>query len=771
MDSATSSHTITALATLCPELDPALVRDFVRRMDPEYFEACRMNDIAAHLRLVARLTPGQPSQVMIMPRSKGHLDLVVVAYDYFSEFAIICGLLSAFGLDIREGSIYTFTEVQDEHSAKPQPRAPRRFPATRPRDRTEGLSRKKIVDLFHVTPTPGTTFGQSEEARLRETLAAMLHLLDSGRLMDARHLVNRLLVEAFGRSPSTFSALLNPVQIIFDNANSPTDTVMDIRSTDTPAFLYAFASALAMRGVYIRKARFENRGSVLYDRFYVRSRHGAKIEDPQQQQELQVTATLTKQFTHFLRAAPDPAKAMDAFDQFLDRIFRESQDGSALRLLGKRDTLALLAKLFGASDFLWEDFLRRQYDNLLPMLNAYQRTPLLRSRTTLTRELRRRLADARSDTHQRQVLNQYKDEELFRIDMKHLLEPASTLSEFSAALTELAEVVVGETARLCQARLSRTFGKPRLGSGRACPFTIFGIGKFGGRELGYASDIELLFVYGGSGETKSQRPVANSEYFERLAQDILQWIEAKQEGIFHLDVRLRPHGGKGLLANTVQELRRYYSLTGLSAPFERQALIKLRHVWGDASLGRQVEGHRDRFVYSGQAWDLEAALDLRRQQRSELTVPGQTNVKYSSGGLIDIEYAVQYLQIMHGDHHPSLQTPNTLEAIKALGKTTVLALAEAEQLRADYLFLRTLIDALRIVRGNAKDLVLPPEDSEAYVFLSRRLGYRTDPWQEGARRLAGTIAETMSRTERFFTREFGGGQPSQQRRAKTPRQD
>jgi glutamate-ammonia-ligase adenylyltransferase len=194
-------------------------------------------------------------------------------------------------------------------------------------------------------------------------------------------------------------------------------------------------------------------------------------------------------------------------------------------------------------------------------------------------------------------------------------------------------------------------------------------------------------------------------------------------------------------------------------------------VWGDASLGRQVERHRDRFVYSGQRWDLETALELRRQQRRELTIPGQTNVKYSAGGLIDIEYAVQYLQLMHGSQHASLQTPNTLEAIKALGKATILGSAEAEQLRLDYLFLRSLIDALRIVRGNAKDLVLPPQDSEAFVFLSRRLGYRTDPWQTGARRLAGMILETMSRTERFFTRQFEGQKPSVPRRAKTATQD
>src|SRR5262245_65197858 len=124
-----------------------------------------------------------------------------------------------------------------------------------------------------------------------------------------------------------------------------------------------------------------------------------------------------------------------------------------------------------------------------------------------------------------------------------------------------------------------------------------GLGKFGARELGYASDIEVLFVYGGSGNTNGKDRIENSEYYERLAQELLGWIEAKQEGIFRLDVRLRPHGGKGALANAFEEVCHYYSPTGLAAPFERQALIKLRHIAGNSALGHKMEMHRDSFVY------------------------------------------------------------------------------------------------------------------------------------------------------------------------------
>ena len=135
-----------------------------------------------------------------------------------------------------------------------------------------------------------------------------------------------------------------------------------------------------------------------------------------------------------------------------------------------------------------------------------------------------------------------------------------------------------------------------LANKKPCPFAVLGLGKFGARELGYASDIEVLFIYGGSGSTNGKDSIENSEYFERLAQELLGWIEAKQEGIYRLDVRLRPYGGKGALANAFEEVCRYYSPTGLAAPFERQALIKLRHIAGDSTLGHRLEAHRDSFV-------------------------------------------------------------------------------------------------------------------------------------------------------------------------------
>ncbi len=739
------------IVSRCKGVAEDILDDFLGRMDPDYFANFEPDTIARHIRLASTLSFDNPCELSCVPLKEHHVELTVVAYDYFSEFAAICGLLSAFGLNIDEGRIYTFTEAKG-----PADPGTDRWRRHRPKARP-GLSRKKIVDVFHVHPVEGAEFTVPHQERLSEELTRVVKLLDDNRFEEARQRVNRQLVERLSRQRSAFSGLLRTVQITFDNSRSPTDTVMDIRSDDTPAFLYAFANALAMRNIYISKAQFENEGGKLRDRFYVRNRYGQKVVDEADQQQLRLTAVLIKQFTHALTWAPDPAKALEAFDQFLDLIMEESarsKDSPALEYLQDKKSLPVLARLLGASDFLWEDFLRRQHGNLLPMLHDYQDAPLIKPQAALGKELDRLVARAKSDEARKETLNQFKDRELFRIDMTHLLDAASSLSDFSLALTELAELIMARSLKDCMAKLGQRYGTPRVGK-RLCPFVILGMGKFGGRELGYASDIEVLFVYGGAGQTDGKERVANSEYFERLAQELLGWIEAKQEGIFHLDVRLRPHGGKGSLTNAIDEVRNYYSASGSAAPFERQALIKLRRVAGDHDLGRQVEMHRDAFVYGVEPWDEGTALDLRRRQIKELVEPGQVNVKYSPGGLIDIEYAVQYLQIIHGNRRPVLRQVNTLRALSALAQEHLISPQEAERLEKAYTFIRKLIDGLRMVRGHAKDLVLPETYSDDFVFLARRLGYTTEDWQAGAKRLQSDIEQHMSGTKKFFEKKFG----------------
>lgn len=712
-------------------------------MDRDYLSLYSPEEIADHIRMASCLDRDRPAALKIVPKVGREFEITVVAFDYFSEFSILCGLLAFFGLDIQAGNVHTFSD-EETSPARSGFAGPKR-----PTPRT-------IVDVFQTSLVEGERFDAERRQRLEEALVSLVRLLDQDKFHEARDQVNRHLIAHLSKAKVSEGGLLSPLKVRFDNRSSGRWTILDIHGKDTPGFLYAFSNALSLRGIYIHKVQIKNVGAEIQDRFYISDRRGRKIAGEREKKALRISAALIKQFTHFLVRSPDPTKAIAHFDQLLDKIMEEEKSRSLISFLKKRETLHLLARLFGTSDYLWEDFLRIQFENLLPLLDQYKGKKLRIGKEAIRRELRRALRKGADLEEWKRILNEYKDRELFRIDIKHLLQPSVALADFSQALTDLAEVIIEETEALCRAELTKRYGVPHLEGGRPCPFAICGLGKLGGAELGYASDIELLFVYEGPGQTDGAEPIDNRFFFEKLAQQITHFITAKQEGIFHVDTRLRPHGNAGVLANPLSQLIAYYAPTGEAAPFERQALIKLRWIAGDERLGRQVQAHRDRFVYGGAPWDLKTALELRERQRNELVPKGKVNVKYSAGGLLDIEYAVQYLQVMHGPHHPALRTPHTLAALEQLRRLKILPKEIWIDFQAGYLFLRSLIDALRIVRGHAKDLILPDVRTEEFTFLARRLGYGQRDWERGRKEFEEKIQHHMSRTQQGFVRLFEG---------------
>jgi glutamate-ammonia-ligase adenylyltransferase len=505
-----------------------------------------------------------------------------------------------------------------------------------------------------------------------------------------------------------------------------------------------------MRGVYVQSVLIESIGAEVSDRFTIARRDGRRIEDAAEQETVRLAVALIKQFTHFLPWAPDPALALRGFDQLLDQLMSEGPE--ALRLFASPQGLRELARLLGSSAFLWEDFLRRQLDNLRPILEDWRHRPL-RDRAELALDLGDRLLRGTSHEEKRRILNEFKDEEMLLADMKYLLDPEVSLQRFSTALTDLADAVLEEALALCQRRLQEEHGQPRLEGGRPCPLAVLGLGKYGGREMGYASDLELLFVYEGAGHTTGSG-IESGAFYEKLVQELRDLLEARTEGIFHLDLRLRPHGKKGPLASPLSLLAEYYSPGGGAASFERQALLKLRPVAGHAGLGNRVMAVRDAFVWSGEPWDREDALRLRERQATELVPPGRVNVKYSRGCMVDVEYTVQYLQLLHGAGQTDLRTPSTLQGLDRLRDAAFLTEEDAADLRSSYLFWRRLADAQRMVHGSSRDLLLPEPDGEEMGFLARRTGYEAPSGEEAALALATDVERHRERTLAIFNRLF-----------------
>jgi glutamate-ammonia-ligase adenylyltransferase len=284
-----------------------------------------------------------------------------------------------------------------------------------------------------------------------------------------------------------------------------------------------------------------------------------------------------------------------------------------------------------------------------------------------------------------------------------------------------------------------------------------GLGKMGGAALGYASDIELLFVYSDAGSTGGPETLENAEFFARLAREVQRLVHAKREGIFHIDLRLRPYGDAGPLACSLESFCTYYARGGPAHSYEKLALVRLRSAGGDKAIGERIERIRDDMIYAAGSIDLGELRGLRERQAREKTRAETPNAKFSPGALVDMEYTVQILQVMHGAGEKRLRTPKLTQALDELASIGVLQSGEAVELVAAYHFFRRLINGLRMLRGSAHDLFLPAIDSNEYMHLARRSGYTPDREMSPAQKLHLDFETHTAEVRAFVERHFGRG--------------
>jgi glutamate-ammonia-ligase adenylyltransferase len=488
-----------------------------------------------------------------------------------------------------------------------------------------------------------------------------------------------------------------------------------------------------MEHIYIARVMISSVGSRVSDVLYVTDEKGAKITHPDRQRELRSATVLVKHFTHLLPLSPNPESALLHFREFIAQLFKRPNWPDELGSLERPEVLQAIARLLGVSDFLWDDFLRIQYANLFPVVTHVDSLSSAKSRAQLEEELAEILSRVHSgplppadDAPWREALNQFKDREMFRIDMRHILGHTQEFWEFAAELSDLAEVVVNTVYHLCHEDLRSVYGSPLLDSGEVSEMAVCALGKCGGRELGFASDIELMFIYSGNGKTSGPQVITTTEFYEKLVQDFVRTIRARREGIFEIDLQLRPYGKAGSLSVSLDAFRKYFTPEGPAWAYERQALVKLRPVAGNRGLGSKILELRDEFVYTQEPFDVTAMRAMRERQIRHLVTGGTFNLKYSPGGLVDVEYLVQGLQINYGRDLPRLREPNTRDAMAALAEAGVLSAEDYSRLRKAHTFLRWMIDSLRVVRGNARDITVPREGSEEYAFMARRLQYGGD---------------------------------------------
>ena len=736
----------------CPGVDERLLSEHVARLGERYFKGFSRKTLYDHLKGLSGLSLKHPLELRVEGKRDGSVDCTILAFDYPYEFSMITGVLAGMGFNILSGDVFTYERVEERPSKEAyRKRIEGRFHGP------ELFKRRRIIDHFSgILETPLSLKAWIQEATERMTaIASLLEADDPEALKEAKGRVSEWVVERLARFHRDGRPTLSPVQIEIDDKDGARNR-LKVVSEDTPAFLYALSNALSLQDIFVEQVRIRTIHGRIEDRIDFVDAKGRAIEDPGTINRVKLSLLLTKQFTYFLGNAPDPLAALSRFEQMLKDILRLPDQGEWLSLLTDPDTMKDLARLLGASDFLWEDFIRLQYETLLPMLAPHVRGRLFSEPLeTLEQRLDQALEGAASLKGKQERLNQFKDREIFLIDLDHILTPGLGFRSLSERLTRLAECVVARASELVYRDLTDRFGTPGTVAGLPAGYAIMGMGKLGGAALGYASDIELLFVYSDNGRTDGGKSLENVDFFGRLVKKTAQFIHAKREGIFQVDLRLRPHGQAGPLACSMENFCRYYGHGGQAHSYERLALVRMRAIGGSADLGSRLERIRDEVLYTSKHIDLKELRDLRERQFVEKTRGGHLNAKFSPGGLVDLEYGVQILQVLNGGDIPALRTPRVHEALGALTEVGVLSAQEGLDLINAYDFLRNMINGMRMLRGSAQDLFLPPVESNEFEHLARRMGYQRGGSLDPAQQLHIDFEAYTAAIRVFTERHFG----------------
>ena len=348
-----------------------------------------------------------------------------------------------------------------------------------------------------------------------------------------------------------------------------------------------------------------------------------------------------------------------------------------------------------------------------------------------------------------EVLRRVHRREFLRIGAAEILG-TKPVAQIGRELADLADVVVELVLETCQHALWQEHGQPLDERGRPARFLVVGLGKYGGQELNYSSDIDLIFAWDGEGETQPEgegTPLENSEFFHRLGQHLVQVLTAAtKEGFFYrVDMRLRPEGTSGSLTHSLRASWTYYETRG--ELWERQMLIKARRVAGSQTLGEQYAAMLRPFIYPAHFHSAPHEEIRRIKERIEASIRerprGENNIKLQAGGIRDIEFIVQCLQLLYGGFHPQVRVHNTLAAIDRLAEVAALTAVEARSLKSAYEFFRRVENLLQIASGRPDYAI--PEDARALALI---MGY------EDARAFARALAGHRRRVRRLFAALF-----------------
>jgi glutamate-ammonia-ligase adenylyltransferase len=470
-------------------------------------------------------------------------------------------------------------------------------------------------------------------------------------------------------------------------------------------------------------------------------------ETPRQRELLE---TLLPRLLRQLAASADPDMALNNVERLaaaaLDRV------GFYVLLRDHPEAMPLAVTLAATSQFLTDALVRS------PQILAWLLDPRVmtaRPREAMHEEIAAACRPFRTEEARANALRRVKRRELARIGLRDVLGDAD-LTATTQELSNLADACLAQAWESVRPGLVQRYGVPRHGEGRApTAFAVIALGKLGGEELNYSSDVDLCFVYEAEGETDGPEPVSNRVFFARAAERLLATLTAMTEegAVYRVDLRLRPEGTGGPLALPLEAYRQYHDTRG--ALWERQALIKARVAAGDERLGRAFLDLARQVAYRpgvereaiGEIRAVKARIDRMLAARGRQ----ERHVKLGLGGIREIEFHIQALQLLYGAQDPWLQERNSLRALHRLAERGYLSWEESRALSHAYAFLRMVEHRLQILHALQTHTL--PGDPAELGKLARRLGYPGDP-EAAARRFLADHDATRRRVRAAFEQFF-----------------
>ncbi|HEV8202927.1 MAG TPA: hypothetical protein VGP98_01745 [Pyrinomonadaceae bacterium] len=411
---------------------------------------------------------------------------------------------------------------------------------------------------------------------------------------------------------------------------------------------------------------------------------------------------------------------------FLERLAKE-QPRAHQALLKQPALLADVLALAAWSPLLATTV--EQNPEYLSWLSRERADPRVRTADEF-KEALARFALTNSALNPQVLLARFRRRELLRTYL-HDIRRSQTLVETMEELSNLADAILDYALSLARQDLDNRYGLPRRvddrGRSATAEFCVIALGKLGSMELNYASDIDLVFLYSDDGTTSGtgQRgEVSNREYFVKLSETIARLVgQSGGEGAaYRVDLRLRPHGRDGALACSLQEAVRYYMHT--AQDWERQALIRSRAAVGSAELFSRFKAAATPAIFRPDVSVSGALASVRlAKQKIDRKVEKKSgfNVKLGRGGIREIEFIAQALQLAHGGLDDWLRVPHTLVSLGRLADRGFITQTERSDLSDAYYFLRCLEHRLQMEHGLQTHTV--PESEDAQALIGRRMGF------------------------------------------------